>query len=395
MKVNIVARPDHSLKMYSDIMELLDKNEELNLFTFYALRQGSLLNRLFPKLKVAPETSFTLDFYTIVTRLANKVLRKVGANVRENESFMFELLAPKRTIQSCEVLHYWPFYCADMIKRIKKEKDLATVAEFYEAEPSYVNELYATEYERYGLSFNRPINMMIDQNMAFSFEDNFIVASEFTRRSYAIKYPEKKYYVCKYGPAGYLLDDNAFREISKRRSASVNNIVYVGQVCLEKGVHYLLDAVKGLNVDLHLIGPIREGQETVFNKLLARTDNVKWHGAMRHTEVLNKLSEYDAFCLPSLADNYSLAVVEALSKGMPVIVTANCGNADDVQNFNLGMVTKVKDAASIRECIIKLKTTFDYVDFESGLRSFFSETNRNAYPQSVLNVYRELSRKSK
>ncbi|MEY8215420.1 MAG: glycosyltransferase family 4 protein [Colwellia sp.] len=390
MKVNIVARPDHSLKMFEGLLRNKQCEDNVDLFTFYALRKGSFLNWLFPKLKAAPEQAITLDSYTLITRLSNMLVRMIGGNTRKNEVRLFKLLAPKNKIKECDILHYWPFYCADMAGNFKANRKIRTVAEYYEAEPLFVNDIYDEEYKRFNIDCENKINLMIDQNKAFEFENDFIVASEFTKRSYELRYPHKNYHVCKYGPAGYTLDDSLLSNSGNRCFSNAGRLVFVGQICVEKGVHYLLEAIKGMDVTLDLIGSIRTGQEKIFSELLQPLANVNQLGPMLHSEVLNSLSDYDAFCLPSLADNYSLAVVEALSKGKPVIVTENCGNADDVKDYHLGLVAKVKDAVSIRKCILELKSSFDYAEFNAGVRRFFSEENCQAYPKSVLDVYKTI-----
>ncbi|NMH65364.1 glycosyltransferase family 4 protein [Shewanella salipaludis] len=389
MHINILARPDHSLKLFEQLLKIKSEDDVIKLYTFYALRKGSVANNLFPKFKTAPEQAIVLMFFTFITRISNIFLRKIGVNTRENEIRMFRAFAPKAELAKADVLHYWPFYCAGMVKQLKGNKNMRTVAEYYEAEPSFVNSIYDDEYKKFAIKTEKKINTLIDQNACFEFEDNFIVASEFTKKTYELKYPNKNYYVCKYGPAGYPLDKNSDFFVSKK--CEVFNIVFVGQICVEKGVHYLIEAVKNIDVKLDLVGPIRNGQEKIFSKMISENKNVKHLGPKRHSEILDILRGYDLFCLPSLADNYSLAVVEALSVRIPVVVTENCGNAEDVKRYNLGLVATVKNADSLKACIMGIKTNFDFSLFNDGLEEFFSLENQLVYPKAVLDVYKMIA----
>lgn len=387
MDINIVARPDHAHKLFEQLISIKEADDKVALYTFYCLSNRSLASKLFPKLRRAPVGAHTLDLYTLAARLSMLFLKRLKLNHRKFEANLFESIAPWKEIKECDVLHYWPFYCAKKVKALKEKFDLVTVAEYYEAEPSFVNAIYLTEYEKYGLNTTRFGNLLIDQNFALQYEKNAIVASEFTARSYRHKYPNVNFHVCSYGPAGFKLAESR-RVISKMPACP--RILYVGQVSLEKGVPYLIQATSKLNVSLDLVGPIKENQKEIFSGLLSSHKKCNHLGSKRNSEVLDLISAYDIFCLPSLADNYSLAVVEALSRGLPVVVTENCGNADDIIKFGLGCVANVCDTDSIVEAIKNLQNTFNSEHFNDGLERFFSNENLELYPRSVFDVYKKI-----
>lgn len=388
MKAVIIARPDHSLYLFRQINDLKISNVDVRLVTFSALRENSIESVIFPKLKRAPSNSITLNLYTIVTRLLTIIYRKFGLNHIKMCRDLFSFFFDRNLISDAEIIHYWPFYAIRIIENIDRNK-IKTVAEFYEAEPDFVNDIFEEEYKKYKLNIERKINKMIDQNECFSFEDNFIVASEYTKRSYENKYPDKNFFICRYGPLGMKLSDSS--KIQKSKNGK--KIVFVGQICLEKGVQYLIEAVKDTEYTLDLIGPIRCEQIELFNNLLKNKSNINCLGPMRNSEVLNIIPEYNLFCLPSLSDNYSIAVVEALSCRIPVIVTENCGNADDILSFNLGFVVPIKCSSALSAAINKFQNEFNYEKFESGLNQFFSEENASIYPRSVIDVYFKISGK--
>lgn len=386
MKVNIFARPDHSLALYDQLNKIIHSSDKLNLYTFYCLEHGTLASSLLKTLKVAPKGAFTIDTFTLLSKINIFLCKKLNLNFRQGEVFLMKILAPWSNITDCDILHYWPFYCASEVGKLKKQLKFNSVAELYEAESSFVNEIYEQDYQKYGIKYNNHVNMMIDQNKAFEFEQNFLLASEFTKKSYQAKFPHAKYHICSYGPSGFRLQKQPL-SISRKK---VLKFIYVGQVCVEKGVQNLLKAVSDMNVTVDLIGPFRNGQEKLFTQLIQENTNCMYHGPKRHSEVLQLLNGFDVFCLPSLADNYSLAVVEALSRGMPVIVTDNCGNADDVSKFNLGYVVKTSSVEAIKEAIESIHSKFVFDEFRHGINNFFSEDNIISYPKSVLEVYRKI-----
>ena len=231
------------------------------------------------------------------------------------------------------------------------------------------------------------MNTLIDQNESFMLEDNFIVGSSFTKKTYENLFRDKNIFVCSYGSAGNKLIDNIDAKVVEMQKLNQKKLIYVGQISVEKGVHYLINAISKLNVTLDLIGPIRRGQEEVFNTLVNKNSKITLHGPKKNSEIINILKNYSLFILPSLADNYSLAVSEALSQGLPVIVTDNCGNSDDILKYNLGYSVEAQSSVEISKAIEKFFDEFNYENFTIGLKSFF---DKDQYPQDVMNVYKYL-----
>lgn len=97
-------------------------------------------------------------------------------------------------------------------------------------------------------------------------------------------------------------------------------VVCTAQICLRKGITFLLEAVRGLPMDLVLVGQ-------VFDKeILANLpDNVHLAGVLSARELAELYTRCDVFTLPSVEDNFGLVVSEAASAGLPVITTREVG----------------------------------------------------------------------
>ena len=94
---------------------------------------------------------------------------------------------------------------------------------------------------------------------------------------------------------------------------------YVGRISKEKNVHILLEAFKRLenqdNLTLLMVGDGTKQQTREFKE----TKNCKVTGFVH--DVQNYLKAMDVFVMPSLTETTSLATLEAMSSGLPVIVT--------------------------------------------------------------------------
>jgi glycosyltransferase involved in cell wall biosynthesis len=63
---------------------------------------------------------------------------------------------------------------------------------------------------------------------------------------------------------------------------------------------------------------------------------------------------FDIFVLPSIREGFSLALIEAMALGTPVVVTQSGGPAEIVEHGRHGCVVPVADAASLAEAILGL-----------------------------------------
>ncbi|NGO73409.1 glycosyltransferase, partial [Streptomyces boncukensis] len=74
---------------------------------------------------------------------------------------------------------------------------------------------------------------------------------------------------------------------------------------------------------------------------------VEYVGALDHAGVLERLRTSDVYVLPSIQDAFSVSVLEALSVGLPVVVTGSSGLAPDVAAAGAGrLVDSRPDAGS-------------------------------------------------
>lgn len=99
-------------------------------------------------------------------------------------------------------------------------------------------------------------------------------------------------------------------------------VLFLGQVNLRKGAHHLLEAAMRLSdlpVEFNFVGPVE------ISRPATMPPNVKWHGPVSREETARFYAGADLFALPTLSDGFALTQLEALSHGVPVVATRNCG----------------------------------------------------------------------
>jgi glycosyltransferase involved in cell wall biosynthesis len=79
-------------------------------------------------------------------------------------------------------------------------------------------------------------------------------------------------------------------------------------------------------------------------------------GVLPRNEVARRLATVDVFCLPSTYEGLPLAILEAMSLGLPVVATAVSGNPDAVEHGVTGLLVPPESATAIADALIELLT---------------------------------------
>lgn len=99
------------------------------------------------------------------------------------------------------------------------------------------------------------------------------------------------------------------------------SVLFVGRLDAEKNIDQLLRALAPLphvRADLVGDGTRRHDLETLATEL-GITDRVTFHGFVPDAELVHRYAEADVFCMPGTAELQSLATMEAMAAGLPVI----------------------------------------------------------------------------
>jgi glycosyltransferase involved in cell wall biosynthesis len=116
-------------------------------------------------------------------------------------------------------------------------------------------------------------------------------------------------------------------------------VLYVGALAQLKGIGYLLDAIDllGSQVELTLVGRRIKANSRV-DEACSRW---RWFETLPHSGVIDVMREADVLVLPSLAEGCALVVLEALSCGLPVIITPNTGSLEFVREGCEGFIVPI------------------------------------------------------
>jgi len=143
---------------------------------------------------------------------------------------------------------------------------------------------------------------------------------------------------------------------SKHKRGEYFNILYVGQLVQHKGVHFLIEAFKGLpfqNIKLHIVG---KGDYAGKLKALAGSDKrIIFHGSIPNNKLAQFYLSADVTVAPSLwPEVLGIVILESLSMGSPVIASSIGGITEIIQDGYNGFLFPAGDAQGLKDILEKL-----------------------------------------
>ncbi len=135
----------------------------------------------------------------------------------------------------------------------------------------------------------------------------------------------------------------------KEIRAELSKVCYVGRISAQKGANEIFEVAKQKpNITFNLIGDI---SDEIKGKIIP--SNVNCCGARSHEEVIAMLDDADVFLFPSHSEGFSLALAEAMSRGLPCIATDVGANRDMLEDKG-GYIVSVGDINAIVDALAQM-----------------------------------------
>jgi glycosyltransferase involved in cell wall biosynthesis len=125
-------------------------------------------------------------------------------------------------------------------------------------------------------------------------------------------------------------------------------VLFAGSLGQRKGLGDLFAAVKMLNtrkIELVVLGSLLEDL-SFYKKQLP---DFTYAPTRPNQQVLQLMASCDVFCLPSIVEGRALVMQEAMSQGLPLIITPNTGGEDLVIEGKTGFLVPIRSPESIAE----------------------------------------------
>ena len=142
-------------------------------------------------------------------------------------------------------------------------------------------------------------------------------------------------------------------------------ILFIGRLHYVKGLDYLVNAFRQIavfekNIDLVIAGP-DFGEKDKLLRLVekyALGDRIHFIGAVYGEEKYQLFADALCLCQPSRQEGFSMTITEAMSMGLPVVITRTC-RFPGVEEAGAGEVVDL-DADGISEALLKIIRDSDW-----------------------------------
>lgn len=139
-----------------------------------------------------------------------------------------------------------------------------------------------------------------------------------------------------------LVENGVFSTIDQKNRVSSEclTVLFIGRLVDWKAVDILIDAIAKCNIKNIRLNIVGDGPDRAALESLASNkcpDKVVFYGQIPFTEVNQYYDEADIFVLPSVRECGGAVVLEAMSRGLPVIAT-NWGGPTDYITVETGIL---------------------------------------------------------
>ena len=176
----------------------------------------------------------------------------------------------------------------------------------------------------------------------------------------------------------FVLDEDSYRQYSKYNTnvIKVNNsiilpeedfankqlhnpikLLFVGRLSKIKRVDEIIRAVEDCdeNVMLTIAG---DGEEREYLESLAK-NRIIFKGALKPKQVREEMKQSDILVMNSVLEGKPMAIIEAMSCGLPIITT-NVGGISELVSFGENAIETDGKSSSIIEAIAKIKLDYNH-----------------------------------
>ena len=173
--------------------------------------------------------------------------------------------------------------------------------------------------------------------------------------------------------------------------------LFIGRLSQEKGVHFLLQAMKYLpkEIELHIVG---KGVEEENLKSYAREnnlDNVKFLGFKNREEIKEEYQNCIATILPcNWFENFPTTNMESFINGKPVIASNIGGIPEQVEHNKTGLLFEPTNVEELKQCILKYWNNNNLV-IEHGKNAYVKAKeiySIDRYFKELNSIYQEVIR---
>jgi glycosyltransferase involved in cell wall biosynthesis len=139
-----------------------------------------------------------------------------------------------------------------------------------------------------------------------------------------------------------------------------NRLLFLGQWVERKGLRFLIDSFVDLHernqeFELACIGTLTDADSVIREFPAGVHSALTIVPLVPHSEIKDYLAAAEIFVFPTLFEGFSIALVEAMASGLPIITTPVAAAVDLLQHGVNALFVPINDADELSEAILRLQ----------------------------------------
>ena len=256
-----------------------------------------------------------------------------------------------RRLESPDVVHALPGCGLKLRRAAKRQFGALTVCDSGTSHERWQADLLQDEARRWGIDTARDASTHLEYVESEYEEADLITApSAFARKSFL----EMGISPSKVAVTAYGADLEDYHPTKKRDNRF--RILFVGSICVRKGVPYLLSAVSKLNfpdAEFCVRGAAVPGQESLLS-LYRGSIPLKLIEPQPRKAMRDLFSQASVLVLPSIEDGFGLVIGQAMACGLPVIASRNSGGPELIDDGVNGFLIDARDDRTLADRLTDL-----------------------------------------
>lgn len=178
--------------------------------------------------------------------------------------------------------------------------------------------------------------------------DNIVVPSKFVQDSLPLWTQGKRIIMAPFGSPP--INNIQYNEEERMPKATTKplKVLFVGSMSQRKGLGDLFAAFRLLNrTDIELV--VMGSMQAPIEFYKGEFSRFRFEPGRPNNEVLELMRSCDIFCLPSIVEGRALVMQEAMSQGLPLIITPNTGGEDLIIEGKTGFLVPIRSPELIAE----------------------------------------------
>jgi glycosyltransferase involved in cell wall biosynthesis len=386
----VVSHPTGNTFVRALINQLNDQNQLEKFYTTIGTGEGanSLISAFCGEKRkyTIADTKISRQWMPEIARLLSK---GDHAKKRQGVDLSYQALDHKvsqaLSNHSSQILHAYEDGCSDSFARAK-QLGMQCSYELPIAHWATLRRLLAEEAERHPEweptleSTREPEDKLFRKDEELRLADRITCPSQFVLDSIPLEIRQKT--PCQISPFGSPPCEPVDFESSNQNDTL--NLLFVGSMSQRKGLADLFEAMKTLRgepISLSILGQPSMPMEFYRKQFAA----FEYFPPCSNQKVREVMRAHDALVLPSIVEGRALVQQEALSSGLPLVVTPNAGGQDLVEEGITGHLVPIRSPEKIAEAIrLMIKNKSHKEEIRNVCKKKAAQYKWTNYAQSII-----------